>query len=165
MGRSSPIVVGNRIYLTAVDGDKLITLALDRQTGRTIWRRDVARDHTNKIFIGNDTSTPTPASDGENIYTFFPDLGLISFDAAGEERWRIKLGPFDSFYGLSSSPVVQGNTVALVCDQRNGSFALAADKDSGRIRWRRSRSAVEPRAFASKGIGTIPDTPNLPGDG
>src|ERR1041385_7552268 len=104
MGRSSPILVGSRIYLTAVDGDKLITLALDRKTAKTIWRRDVIRDHPNRIFIGNDTSTPTPASDGESIYVFFPDLGLISFDAAGKERWRVKLGPFDSFYGLSSSP-------------------------------------------------------------
>ena len=75
-------------------------LALDRQTGRAIWRRDILRNHTNKIFVGNDSATPTPTSDGETIYAFFPDLGLISFNAAGEERWRIKLGPFDSFYGL-----------------------------------------------------------------
>jgi len=154
MGRSSPIVVKNRIYLTGLEGDKLLTLALDRQTGRTIWRRDIIRDHTNKIFVGNDTATPTPASDGENIYTFFPDLGLISFDAAGEERWRIKLGPFDSFYGLSSSPVVQGNTVALVCDQRNGSFALAADKDSGRIRWRIERKLATTEGYSTPAMYT-----------
>jgi len=115
-GWSSPIVVKDRIYVTGVEGDKLIALALDRQTGRAIWRRDILRNHTNKIFVGNDSATPTPTSDGETIYAFFPDLGLISFNAAGEERWRIKLGPFDSFYGLSSSPVVEGNTVALVCD-------------------------------------------------
>ena len=120
LGRSSPIVVKDRIYVTALEADKLLTLALDRHTGRMIWRRDINRDHANKIYVGNDTATPTPASDGENIYVFFPDLGLISFDAAGKERWRIQLGPFDSFYGLSSSPVVHGHTVALVCDQRKG---------------------------------------------
>lgn len=152
MGRSSPVVVGNRIYLTAVDGDKLITLALDRQTGKTTWRRDVIRDHTNKIFTGNDTSTPTPASDGENIYIFFPDLGLISFDAAGKERWRVKLGPFDSFYGLSSSPVVHGNTVALVCDQRSGSFAIAVDKESGRVRWRVERRHATTEGFSTPAV-------------
>src|SRR5437773_7156561 len=154
LGRSSPIVVKDRIYVTALEADKLLTLALDRHTGRMIWRRDIIRDHTNKIFVGNDTATPTPASDGENIYTFFPDLGLISFDAAGEERWRIKLGPFDSFYGLSSSPVVQGNTVALVCDQRNGSFALAADKDSGRIRWRIERKLATTEGYSTPAMYT-----------
>src|SRR5437879_3750753 len=152
MGRSSPIVVKDRIYITGVEGDKLITLALDRQTGRTIWRRDIFRNHTNKIFVGNDSATPTPTSDGENVYAFFPDLGLISFNAAGEERWRIKLGPFDSFYGLSSSPVVEGNTVALVCDQRNGSFALAADKDSGRIRWRIERKLATTEGYSTPAL-------------
>lgn len=155
-GRSSPILIKNRIYLTGLEGDKLITLALDRQTGATIWRRDLIRDHTNKIFVGNDPATPTAASDGENIYAFFPDLGLVSFDAAGKERWRIKLGPFDSFYGLSSSPVVHGNTVALVCDQRHGSFALAADKDSGRVRWRTERKVTTTEGYSSPVIYSPP---------
>jgi outer membrane protein assembly factor BamB len=152
LGRSSPIVVKDRIYVTALEADKLLTLALDRHTGRMIWRRDINRDHTNKIYVGNDTATPTPASDGENIYVFFPDLGLISFDAAGEERWRIQLGPFDSFYGLSSSPVVHGNTVALVCDQRKGSFVISSDKDSGRVRWRVERKVASTEGFSTPAI-------------
>jgi len=152
MGRSSPIVVKDRVYLTALEENKLLTLALDRQTGKTIWRREIVRDSTNKIFVGNDTATPTSASDGENLYTFFPDLGLVSLDAAGSERWRVKLGPFDSFYGLSSSPVVHGNTVALVCDQRNGSFAVAVDKDSGRLRWRIERKLATTEAYSTPAI-------------
>ena len=154
LGRSSPIVVKDRIYVTALEGDKLLTLALDRQTGRIIWRREINRDHTNHVFAGNDTATPTPASDGENIYVFFPDLGLISFDAAGKERWRIQLGPFDSFYGLSSSPVVHGHTVALVCDQRKGSFVIASDKDSGRVRWRIERKLATTEGFSTPAIYT-----------
>jgi len=46
----------------------------------------------------------------------------VSFDATGKERWRVELGPFHSFYGLSSSPVVYGQTVALVCDQPKGAY-------------------------------------------
>src|SRR5262245_19904343 len=46
MGRSSPIVVKDRIYLSALDGDKLVTLCLDRSSGKTIWRKDIVRDHT-----------------------------------------------------------------------------------------------------------------------
>ena len=154
MGRSSPIVVKERIYLTALDGNQFITLALDRKTGRTIWRREIAREHTNKIFVGNDSATPTPASDGENIFAFFPDFGLVSFDSAGTERWRLKLGPFDSFYGVSSSPVVHGNSVVQVCDQRNGSFAMAVDKDSGRVRWRIERKHARTEAYSTPAIYT-----------
>jgi len=149
MGRSSPIIVKDKIYLTGVEGDKLLTRALDRQTGRTVWQREIVRDHTNKIFVGNDSATPTSASDGENIYTFFPDFGLVSFDARGKERWRLQLGPFDSFYGISSSPVVHGNTVFLVCDQRSGSFAIAADKDSGQTRWRLQRKRATTEAYST----------------
>src|SRR5690348_15187314 len=61
MGRSSPIVVNDRIYLTALEDNKLVILAIDRQAGSSIWRREITRDHQNKIFVGNDTATPTSA--------------------------------------------------------------------------------------------------------
>ena len=153
-GRSSPILVKDRAYLTALDGDKLVTLALDARTGQVIWRRDLARDHTHKTYVGNDTATPTPASDGENLFVFFPDLGLVSFDAAGKERWRAKLPPFDSFYGVSSSPVVHGDTVYLVCDQRRGSYMLAADKNTGKVRWRVERPNAKTEGYATPAIYT-----------
>ena len=89
MGRSSPIVLKNRVYLTAVEGDALATLAFDAQTGKTVWRRDIVRARTSKIYVGNDSATPTPATDGESLYVFFPDLGLVSFDLDGKERWRL----------------------------------------------------------------------------
>jgi outer membrane protein assembly factor BamB len=152
MGRSSPIVVKDRIYLTALEDNKLVTLAIDRQTGSSIWRREIIRDHLNKIFVGNDTASPTASSDGENLYAFFPDLGLVSFDASGKERWRLRLGPFDNFYGIASSPVVYGNTVALICDQITGSFAVAVDKDSGRERWRVQRKVATTEGFSTPAI-------------
>src|SRR5262245_10024160 len=114
LGRSSPIVVGDRVYITAAEGEKLITLAVDRRTGDIRWRREIPRAHTHKIYTGNSSATATPASDGRNIYVFFGDLGLVSYDPDGNERWRVKLGPFDSFYGMSSSPVLHGDTLFLV---------------------------------------------------
>ncbi|HKZ31938.1 MAG TPA: PQQ-binding-like beta-propeller repeat protein [Vicinamibacteria bacterium] len=156
MGRSSPIVVGNRVYLTAVEGEALATLAFDAQTGKTIWRRDIARSRTNKIYVGNDSATPTPATDGESLYVFFPDLGLVSFDLDGKERWRLALGPFDSFYGLSASPVVHGDIVALVCDQRSGSFAIAVDKNTGRVRWRTERKNAVTEGYSTPAVYAPP---------
>lgn len=152
MGRSSPIVVKNRIYLTAVEGDALATLAFDLGTGKTAWRRDIVRDHTHKTYVGNDSASPTPATDGESLYVFFPDFGLVCFDLDGNERWRLALGPFDSFYGLSSSPVVHGDVVALVCDQRSGSFAIGVDKSTGRIRWRSERKHAVTEAYSTPAV-------------
>ena len=63
-GRSSPVVAGNRIFLTASEGEKLITLCLDRISGKIIWRAEAARARHMPIFKGNDAASPTPVSDG-----------------------------------------------------------------------------------------------------
>lgn len=156
MGRSSPIVVGSRVFLTALQGRALATLAFERETGKPAWRREVPRSRPHEIYEGNDSATPTPATDGESLYVFFPDFGLVSFDLDGEERWRLPLGPFDSFYGLSSSPVVHGDTVALVCDQRRGSFAIAVDTHTGRVRWRVERPQAVTEAYSTPAVYAPP---------
>jgi outer membrane protein assembly factor BamB len=149
-GRSSPVVAGDRIFLTATAGEQLITLALDRTSGRMLWRREVKRAHANAIYKANDGASPSPATDGKNVYVFFPDLGLISYDAAGKERWRLPLGPFDTFYGMSSSTILSGDTVLQVCDARARPFIVAVDAKSGKVRWRRERTSdVRYEAYAS----------------
>jgi outer membrane protein assembly factor BamB len=155
-GRSSPILLKDGVIVTGSEGQRLITLCLNRATGQLIWRKEIIRDRIQKIYKGNDTATPTPATDGSNVYVFFQDFGLISYDMNGKERWRIKLGPFDSFYGVSSSPVVHGNTLVQVCDQNRGSFILAVDKDSGRVRWRTERKYATTEAYSTP-IVWVPD--------
>src|SRR5262245_35439025 len=123
--RSSPVIAGDRIFLTAFEGDKLVTLCLDRDTGHIRWRRDLLRARDTAIFKSNDASPPSPVTDGENVYVFFSHLGLISFTADGAERWRLPLGPFDSFYGIGASPILAGDTLLLLCDTRTRPFLLA----------------------------------------
>lgn len=139
-GRSSPVVARDRIFLTASEGEQLVTLALDRNTGKVLWRRDVQRARHMPIFKGNDPASPSPASDGTNVYVFFAELGLISYTGDGRERWRLPLGPFKSFYGMGGSPIVEGDTVVLVCDGRTGSFIIAVDARTGKPRWKQERS-------------------------
>ena len=148
-GRSSPVVSGKRVYLTATEGEKLITMALDRSSGKIIWRTELQRPRATPIYKANDGGSPTPVTDGKNVYAFFPDLGLVSFDADGKERWRLPLGPFDTFYGMSSSPILSGNTVLLVCDARSKPFIVAADAATGKVRWRMQRSEVRFEGYTS----------------
>ena len=141
--RSSPVVTADRVFLTASEGDKLITLALDRKTGKVLWRRDVARARHTQIFKANDAASPTPVSDGKNVISFFADLGLISYGPDGTERWRLPLGPFSSFYGMGGSPVLAGNTLVLVADQRANSFILAVNARNGKVLWKKDRTNFE----------------------
>jgi outer membrane protein assembly factor BamB len=141
--RSSPVITADRIFLTATEGDKLITLALDRKTGKVLWRRDAVRARHMTIYKANDGASPTPVSDGKNVFAFFAELGLISYGPDGKERWRVPLGPFNSFYGMGGSPVLVGNTLLMVCDQRTDSFIIAVDARNGKELWKKTRPNFE----------------------
>ena len=138
-GHSSPVVSGDRIFLTAVEGDRLYTVCLSRQTGKELWRRECPRDRREPLDKRNHPASPTPAADGRNVYVFFADFGLLSYEYDGNERWRTPLGPFHNFYGMGASPIVADDTVVLICDQTTGSFAAAFGKDDGRLRWKTPR--------------------------
>jgi len=155
--RSSPVVTSDRIFLTATETDKLITLALDRKTGKPLWRRDVARARYMPIYKANDGASPSPVSDGQNVYVFFAELGLISYAPDGKERWRMPLGPFNSFYGMGGSPVLAGNTLVMVCDQRAGSFIVAVDARNGKELWKKDRPNFE--AYSTPAIYRPKDGP------
>ena len=129
MGRSSPIVVKDRLYLTALEGDSARHPGARREDrSGQLAPRDPARAQHQDLRRQRHRH-PDAASDGESLYVFFPDLGLVSFDLAGAERWRLALGPFESFYGISSSPVVHG--------ARSRSCATSA---SARSCWRSTRA-------------------------
>lgn len=141
-GHSSPVIAGNRIFVTGSEGDKLITICLDADTGRTLWRRDLTRARVSPIYKPNLPATPSPVTDGKNVYVFFAEFGLLSYDSSGRERWRLPLGPFDTFYGLGASPTLAGDTLLLNCDTKTKAFLMAVDSASGRIRWRIARPDV-----------------------
>lgn len=155
--RSSPVVTADRVFLTATEGDKLITLALDRKTGKVVWRRDVVRARHMPIYKANDGASPSPVSDGKNVFVFFAELGLISYGPDGKERWRVPLGPFNSFYGMGGSPVLAGNTLVMVCDHRTDSFIIAVDARDGKELWRKSRTNFE--AYSTPAIYKPKDGP------
>jgi outer membrane protein assembly factor BamB len=141
-GQSSPVVAGGRVYVTASEGDKLLTISLDARTGRESWRREVRREHPHKTFRANDPASPTPVADANGVISFFPDFGLIAYTRDGKEQWRLPLGPFKNFYGMAASPVIAGDLVVLICDQLTGGFAVAVDRTTGRQRWKSDRGRM-----------------------
>jgi outer membrane protein assembly factor BamB len=147
-GQSSPVVAGGRVYLTASDGSKLLTISLDAASGREVWRRELKPAHSQKVYHANDPASPTPAADTDGVVVFFPDFGLAAYAADGKERWTMPLGPFKSFYGMSASPIIAGDLVVLLCDQRSGSFLVAVDRKAGKVRWKKERPGA-PEGWAT----------------
>jgi outer membrane protein assembly factor BamB len=97
----------------------------------------------------NGHATPTPVTDGRNVYAFFPEIGLISFDANGKERWRAPMGPFHSVQGHATSPVYHDGMVFLVIDQVRDSYVAAFDAATGKQRWRAERASGNLGGYAS----------------
>jgi outer membrane protein assembly factor BamB len=140
-GRSSPVIAGDRIFVSAIEDGQLVTVALDRNSGETLWRSNLKRSRVDEYHHDTDSATTTPVTDGSNVYVFFQEFGLVSFDKKGKERWRLELGPFRNFYGIDASPLLAGDTLIMLCDQAEGSFLVAVNKDNGKQLWRRNRPA------------------------
>jgi outer membrane protein assembly factor BamB len=138
-GHSSPILFGDRLYLTAFRGDTLLTMAIDRSKGQILWERQAPPVKTRVIDKRNNAASPSPAVEANGVYVFFPDYGLVAYDAAGTELWTMPLGPFNNIYGMGASPIIVGDLLVLACDQSVGSYLMALDKRTGRVRWKVDR--------------------------
>ena len=141
-GTSSPVVARDRVFITGVEGTSLLTIALDRATGKEIWRQQVAAVRKQSRHKLNSPASATPVTDGENVYSFFAEFGLVSYARDGRERWRIPLGPFSSLHGMGMSPILYQDKLILVCDQDTDSYVLAVHKDTGKTDWKAERPEV-----------------------
>lgn len=172
-GHSSPIVHGERIFVTAAEGGqrsdaglnkvvdeggKLYTICLDRRTGRILWKREVPRPRLERYQPTNSPASPSPVTDGKSVYVFFGDFGLIAYDLNGRELWQHPLGPFNNVNGHGSSPVLVDDLLVLLCDQDTNSYLLALDKATGKIRWKVERPDVT-RSYSTPGVLRVPGKP------
>lgn len=138
-GKSSPVLTDRHIFLTAFEEPSLLTQCFDRASGKLVWERAIQRPKRTVLHKLNEPASATPVTDGENVYVFFRDFGLLSYDAKGNLRWKTPLGPFTNAEGLSSAPVIAGGHLILAVDQRIDSYIAAFDLRNGEIRWRTSR--------------------------
>src|SRR5262245_36849535 len=114
-GISSPVVSGGRVYLTALRGKDLVTLALDESSGKVLWEKRAPAERLEGVHPTSSPAVSTPAVDGERVVVFFGSFGLLAYDPDGKELWRLPLGPFNNTFGTSGSPVIEGSLVLLNC--------------------------------------------------
>jgi outer membrane protein assembly factor BamB len=142
LGSSSPIVTGKHLFLTGYEGTKRLVLCFDALTGEILWRREVQSVRSERHTPPNGPATPTPVTDGVNVYVFFPEFGILCYSVEGQERWRVPLGPFDPPHGMATSPVLAGGNVVLAADQVRDSFVAAFDAASGGLVWKVTRPSL-----------------------
>jgi outer membrane protein assembly factor BamB len=167
-GHSSPVISGERIFVTAGEGGtrteagrdkvvdrggKLYTLCLDRRTGKILWKKEIERPRLERYQPTNSPASPSPVTDGKSVYVFFGDFGLVSYTADGAQRWRLPLGPFNNVNGHGTSPVLVGDLLILLCDQDTDSYLLAVNKETGQVIWKVERPEVT-RSYSTPAVLT-----------
>lgn len=154
-GYSSPVIADDRIILTAVNDGELETLALDRASGEILWRQVSPRPREEPVDFRSNPAAASAAVVDNEIYVFFHDYGLLSYDLDGEPRWDVALGPFTNIYGMGASPVIVGDKVVLVADQEVDSYIAAWDRATGEELWRTPR----PEAHSGHSTPVLWETP------
>ncbi len=142
-GNSSPIVWGDRIFLTtARDGGKRPSvLCYRRSDGKLLWESTLPEGEPGRVYWKNSHASGTPATDGERVYAPFGSQGLAAVDFQGKVVWRHSLGPIQNYHGPAGSPVLYGDKIFLYEDQRHGAFLAAFDKRTGQTLWKTERKA------------------------
>lgn len=138
-GHSSPCIRGDKIFITARSGKSLETICIDRGNGKIKWRKSVVPEKLERINGSNSHAAPTPVCDGKRVYVYFGSFGLLAYDVEGNESWRKPLPIPNMQHGSAASPVLAGNMVVINCDQSEGAYILAVDRDTGETIWRQGR--------------------------
>ena len=145
-GVSSPIVWGDRLFVTAADDSTLerALLCYAASDGKLRWSQAVpfTKDKKHKH---NSYATNTPTADADRVYTLWQGREasqLLAYDHDGKPLWTCEVGPYASGHGGGISPVVVDGVVALNLNHEGDSCMLGVDAATGRVKWRTPRAAV-----------------------
>jgi outer membrane protein assembly factor BamB len=142
-GNSSPIVWGDRIFLTTASdsGRRLSVVAFRRSDGMKLWETFAPEGRTSYGHYKNGHASATPATDGQRVYVSFGTRGLLALDMNGKQIWYRDLGPMDAYHGTAGSPLLYKDRLILYQDQSRNSFIAAFDTRTGKTLWQTPREA------------------------
>jgi outer membrane protein assembly factor BamB len=145
-GDNSPLVWGNRLFVSGATDKKREVYALDTQTGKLLWQHEVVNRATAnalppKIMEDTGFAPNTMATDGRRVYAMFVNADLAAFSVEGQPVWVKNLGKPDNAYGHATSLTMWRNLLIVQFDQKGGdkSALMAFDGASGRQVWRTAR--------------------------
>lgn len=148
-GTSSPVFIGDRIYITCYSGYNVPgkpqgeqkdlrrhLLCLDRKTGKTIWNTPVEAKLPEQVRIRDEHgyASSTPAVDADRVYCFFGKTGVVAFDHTGKQVWQTDVGSKIHEWGSASSPVLHGDLVFINASVESETL-FALDKKTGKEKW------------------------------
>ena len=143
-GHASPIVLGERIFLTSClpDTEERVLQCFNRDDGKLLWQSVVLKSALEGKHRLNSHASSTPATDGERVFTAFLDQAEVvtsAHDLQGKLIWQVRPGSFASKHGFCSSPILHDDLVIFNCDHDGDGYIVALERSTGKERWRIER--------------------------
>ena len=147
-GQSSPVIVGDRIYLTAVEGpmkNNNLVSCHNLSTGELLWKKSFP----SSLLVANNVYTsraaPSPSADASGVFAFFESGNLVALAPDGEVRWERDLikdyGKFVGRFGLGGSIAQLDDQIFIVADNDGPSYIAGFDKKTGKTTWKTDRAS------------------------
>jgi hypothetical protein len=150
-GASSPIVIGDRIFLTSFSGYgldaadpgdrdqlRLHVICFDRETGKEQWNKSIpaaaAEQKSSRRVADHGYASNTPACDESGVYAFFGPSGVVAYTLEGEFKWQAEVGTKTAGFGSASSPTIYNDLVIVNASIESGTV-YALEKTTGKKRW------------------------------
>lgn len=145
-GLGSPIVVGDKVFLTAASGpeqQQLHVLCFSAKDGTPLWERRFWATGRTMSHSKTNVAAPTPTSDGERIYALYSSNDLVCVDLDGDLVWMrgltLDYPNASNSLGMASSPIVVGDTLVAQIENDSESFAAGFDLLTGMNKWKLDR--------------------------
>jgi outer membrane protein assembly factor BamB len=139
---ATPVVWGDRIFLTSTDGDNLVLICISKD-GKILWKKVVGSGNKNAKGDEANLAAPSPSTDGKYVFAFFGSGDLAAFDFSGKQIWKTNLqntyGKFDLYFVMSSTPLLDGDRLYLQLIHSGAQLVLALDKNTGKEIWKKQR--------------------------
>ncbi|MCI0360715.1 MAG: PQQ-like beta-propeller repeat protein [Planctomycetaceae bacterium] len=141
IGQSSPIIWGERIFLTsALDGGReRLVFCVDRQSGKILWQQSAWKGEPERSHDMNGWASASCVTDGEIVVAFFGRGGIHAYQVDGTHLWSRDLGRFESPWGTAACPIIVDGMVVQNCDADTDAQLVALDKRTGKDVWRTPR--------------------------
>lgn len=141
-GNSTPIVWGERVFITQAVASRRTVMCLGRRDGRLLWQSGPTWFGKEPTHPDNPPCSPSPVTDGRRVIAWFGSAGVYCYDFRGREVWHRDLGRQSHLWGYAASPVLDGNLCFLNFGPGERSFLLALEKRTGKTVWQQDAPRI-----------------------
>ncbi len=165
-GQSSPVVWGDKAFVTSVQGpmkETWLTTCFDTKSGQQLWQKSLPNSTPVKNSYYVSRAAPTPVVDSERLVVQFESGDCVAYSHSGELLWSRELakdyGPFEAEFGLGASLCQSGNLVFALLEHDGPSCLVALEKSTGKTAWKADRTPR--RSWTSPAIINVGEEPQV----